>query len=163
MPEGNLQTIMGQEVSEADIGNVIGPVHSQYCYHILKISEIEVEKIEGPFNPELSMESANKIFPEVHNVLFKEFHIGMPVTPYGKKETLASLCKTHKKNSQEVINFLNKEHADKNVAIMTCEELKQKIDSDDKPVLLDIREGWREIFLRLKDHILLTQKTMSMF
>mgnify|MGYP003984704641 FL=1 len=42
MPEGNLQSIMGQEVSESDLGNVIGPVHSQYGYHILKISEIEV-------------------------------------------------------------------------------------------------------------------------
>jgi rhodanese-related sulfurtransferase len=155
MPEGNLQSIMGQEVSEADIGNVIGPVHSQYGYHILKISEIEVEKIEGPFNAELPMESANQIFPEVHTVLFKEFHIGLPVTPYDKKETLASICQTHGKNVQEVVNCLNREHADKNVAIMTCEELKQKIDSDNKPVLLDIREGWERDISKIEgSHII---------
>ena len=77
MPEDNLQSIMGQEVSEADLGKIIGPVHSQYGYHILKISEIEVEKIEGPFNAEISLESANKMFPEVHTLLFKEFHIGL--------------------------------------------------------------------------------------
>ena len=117
MPEGNLQSIMGQEVSESDLGNVIGPVHSQYGYHILKISEIEVEKIEGPFNAEISMESANQVFPEVHNLLFKEFHIGMPVTPYGKQETLASVCKENNKNLQEVINCLNKEFADKNISV----------------------------------------------
>ena len=142
MPEDNLQSIMGQEVSEADLGKIIGPVHSQYGYHILKISEIEVEKIEGPFNAEISLESANKMFPEVHTLLFKEFHIGLPVTPYKKEETIASLCQVQGKNVQEVINHLNREFAEKNIAVMTCEELKQKMDSGNKPVLLDIRESW---------------------
>ena len=142
MPEDNLQSIMGQEVSETDLGKIIGPVHSQYGYHILKISEIELEKIEGPFNAEISLESANKIFPEVHTLLFKEFHIGLPVTPYKKEETIASLCQVQGKNVQEVINHLNREFAEKNIAVMTCEELKQKIDSGNKPVLLDIRESW---------------------
>ena len=114
MPEGNLQTIMGQETSEADLGKIIGPVHSQYGYHILKISEIEVEKVEGPFNPELSLETANQIFPEVHTILFKEFHIGLPITPYKKEETIASLCQVQEKNVQEVINHLNKEFLEKN-------------------------------------------------
>ena len=142
MPEDNLQAIMGQEVSETDLGKIIGPVHSQYGYHILKISEIEVEKIEGPFNAEISLESANKMFPEVHTLLFKEFHIGLPVTPYKKEETIASLCQVQGKNVQEVINHLNREFAEKNIAVMTCEELKQKMDSGNKPVLLDIRESW---------------------
>ena len=142
MPEDNLQSIMGQEVSETDLGKIIGPVHSQYGYHILKISEIEVEKIEGPFNAEISLESANKMFPEVHTLLFKEFHIGLPVTPYKKEETIASLCQVQGKNVQEVINHLNREFAEKNIAVMTCEELKQKMDSGNKPVLLDIRESW---------------------
>jgi rhodanese-related sulfurtransferase len=155
MPEGNLQSIMGQEISGIDIGNVIGPVHSQYGYHILKISEIEVEKIEGPFNPETLMKLSSKIFPDVHTVLFKQFHIGMPVTPYDNNETLASICEAHDKNIQEVINCLNKEYADKNVVIMTCEELKQKIDADNKPVLLDIREGWERDISKIEgSHII---------
>ena len=155
MPEDNLQSIMGQEVSEADLGNVIGPVHSQYGYHILKISEIEVEKIEGPFNPDIPMISANHIFPDIHTVLFKEFHIGLPVTSYSKQETLASICQAQGKNVQEVINCLNKEHAEKNVAIITCEELKQKIDSDNKPVLLDIRESWERDISKIEgSHII---------
>ena len=155
MPEGNLQSIMGQEVSESDIGNVIGPVHSQYGYHILKISEIEVEKIEGPFNAELSMESANQIFPDVHNILFKEFHIGLPMTPYGKNDNLASVCKANGKNLQEVINCLNKVYSEKNISIMTCEELKQKIDCDNKPVLLDIRESWERDISKIEgSHII---------
>ncbi len=155
MPEANLQTIMGQEILEADLGKIIGPVHSQYGYHILKISEIEVEKIEGPFNPELSLESANQIFPEVHTVLFKEFHIGLPVTPYKKEETIASLCQVQNKNVQEVVNCLNKEFSDKNIAIITCEELKQRIDSSDKPVLLDIRESWERDISKIEgSHII---------
>ena len=155
MPEDNLQSIMGQEVSEADLGKIIGPVHSQYGYHILKISEIEVEKIEGPFNAEISLESANKMFPEVHTLLFKEFHIGLPVTPYKKEETIASLCQVQGKNVQEVINHLNREFAEKNIAVMTCEELKQRIDSGNKPVLLDIRESWERDISKIEgSHII---------
>ena len=155
MPEDNLQSIMGQEVSEADLGKIIGPVHSQYGYHILKISEIEVEKVEGPFNAELTMESANQIFPDVHTVLFKEFHIGLPVTPYKKEETISSLCKVHGKNVQEVINHLNRGFAEINIAVMTCEELKQKIDSGNKPVLLDIRESWERDISKIEgSHII---------
>jgi rhodanese-related sulfurtransferase len=155
MPEDNLQSIMGQEVSEADLGKIIGPVHSQYGYHILKISEIEVEKVEGPFNAELTMESANQIFPDVHTVLFKEFHIGLPVSPYKKEETISSLCKVHGKNVQEVINHLNRGFAEINIAVMTCEELKQKIDSGNKPVLLDIRESWERDISKIEgSHII---------
>ena len=66
MPEDNLQSIMGQDISEDKLGEIIGPVHSQYGYHILRISEIEIEKIEGPFTPDLAMEEANRIFPEIH-------------------------------------------------------------------------------------------------
>ncbi len=155
MPEANLQTIMGQEILESDLGKIIGPVHSQYGYHILKISEIAVEKIEGPFNPELSLESANQIFPEIHTALFKEFHIGLPITPYKKEETLASLCQAQSKNSQEVINYLNKVFADKNIEVMTCEELKQRMDSGDKPVLLDVRESWERDISKIEgSHII---------
>jgi peptidyl-prolyl cis-trans isomerase C len=155
MPEGNLQTIMGQETSEADLGKIIGPVHSQYGYHILKISEIEVEKVEGPFNPELSLETANQIFPEVHTILFKEFHIGLPITPYKKEETIASLCQVQEKNVQEVINHLNKEFLEKNIAVITCEELKQRIDSGNKPVLLDVRESWERDISKIEgSHII---------
>ena len=155
MPEGNLQTIMGQETSEADLGKIIVPVHSQYGYHILKISEIEVEKVEGPFNPELSLETANQIFPEVHTILFKEFHIGLPITPYKKEETIASLCQVQEKNVQEVINHLNKEFLEKNIAVITCEELKQRIDSGNKPVLLDVRESWERDISKIEgSHII---------
>ena len=155
MPEGNLQSIMGKTVTEADLGNIIGPVHSQYGYHILKISEIEVEKIEGPFNAEVSMATANQIFPDVHTVLFKEFHIGMPVTPYKTEDTLASVCQDQGKNLQEVINCLNREYSEKNIAIMTCEELKQKIDSGNKPAMLDIRESWERDIAKIEgSHII---------
>jgi peptidyl-prolyl cis-trans isomerase C len=155
MPEANLQTIMGQEIVETDLGKIIGPVHSQYGYHILKISEIEVEKIEGPFQPDLTLEEANQIFPEIHTLLFKEFHIGLPVTPYKSGETIASLCQTQSKNTQEVINLLNKEFTDKNIDVMTCEALKQRIDSDDKPVLLDVRESWERDISKIEgSHII---------
>ena len=155
MPEGSLKSIMGQDVSGLNLGNVIGPVHSQYGYHILKISEVEVEKIEGPFTPDTTMEYANQIFPDIHTVLFKECHIGLPVNPYKKGETLSSLCQSEGKNLQEVINCLNKEYSEKNIAVITCEELKQKIDSDNKPVMLDIRESWERDISKIEgSHII---------
>ncbi len=155
MPEDNLQSIMGQKVSEADLGKIIGPVHSQYGYHLLRISEIEVEKISGPFDAELSLEAANKILPEVHTILFKEFHIGLPVTPYKKEETIGTLCKTHEKNIQDVINLLNKGFAETNIAVMTCNELKARIDSNNKPTLLDVRESWERDISKIEgSHII---------
>ncbi|GIS85144.1 MAG: hypothetical protein CM1200mP16_14440 [Nitrospina sp.] len=155
MPEGNLQSIMGQEISEDKLGQIIGPVHSQYGYHILKISEIEIEKIEGPFTPELAMDEANRIFPDIHSLLFKQFHIGMPVTPYKPEETISSVCKTHNVPVQAALDAINKEFSEKNIAIMTCEQLKAKLDEGNKPVLLDIRESWERDISKLEgSHII---------
>jgi peptidyl-prolyl cis-trans isomerase C len=155
MPEGNLQSIMGQEISKDQLGEIIGPVHSQYGYHILRISEIEVEKIEGPFTPDLAMEEANRIFPDIHSLLFKQFHIGMPVTPYKPEETISSVCKTHNTPVQAALDALNKEFSEKNVSIITCEKLKEKMDSAEKPVLLDIRESWERDISKIEgSHII---------
>ena len=41
MPEDALQSLIGETFSEKDKGKILGPVHSQYGYHILVISEIE--------------------------------------------------------------------------------------------------------------------------
>jgi len=63
MPEGSLQSIMGSTVSENDKGKIIGPVHSQYGYHILVISDIEVEGTEGPFTTATPMIEVSVIIP----------------------------------------------------------------------------------------------------
>ena len=155
MPEGNLQSIMGQDISEDKLGEIIGPVHSQYGYHILRISEIEIEKIEGPFTPDLAMEEANRIFPEIHSLLFKQFHIGMPVTPYKPEETISSVCKNHSVSIQSALDALNKEFSEKNISIISCEELKKQIDAGNKPVLLDIRESWERHISKIEgSHII---------
>ena len=155
MPEGNLQSIMGQEISKDKLGEIIGPVHSQYGYHILRISEIEIEKIEGPFTPDLAMEEANRIFPEIHSLLFKQFHIGMPVTPYKPEETISSVCKNHNVSIQSALDALNKEFSEKNISIISCEELKKQIDAGNKPVLLDIRESWERDISKIEgSHII---------
>ncbi len=92
MPEDNLQSMMGQEISKADLGKIVGPIHSKYGYHILKISEIEVEK---------------------------------------------------------------KELVEKNISVMTCEELQQRIAADNRPVLLDIRENWERDISKIEgSHII---------
>lgn len=142
MPEGNLQSIMGREITEDKPGEIIGPVHSQYGYHILKISEIEVKRIEGPFTPDLPMEEANRIFPDTHTLLFKQFHIGMPVTPYKPEESISDVCKVHNVPAQAALDALNKEFTEKNIPVISCEDLKAQMDAGNKPVLLDIRESW---------------------
>ena len=155
MPEGNLQSIMGQEISEDKLGEVIGPVHSQYGYHILRISEIEVEKIEGPLTADLAMEEANRIFPEIHSLLFKQFHIGMPVSKYKPEETIGSVCKAHNVPIQTALDALNKEFSEKNISIITCEDLKKLIDQGNKPVMLDIRESWESDISKIEgSHII---------
>ena len=46
MPEESALTLMGEKVTESEINKVIGPVHSEYGYHILLITEIK--KINTP-------------------------------------------------------------------------------------------------------------------
>ena len=70
-------------------------------------------------------------------------------------ETIASLCQTHGKNVHEVVSRLNEKLGDANIAVITCEELKQKIDSDNKPVMLDIRESWERDISKIEgSHII---------
>ena len=53
MPEGEALSLMGESVTENDKGKLIGPVHSEYGYHILTITDvenIETEPTQAPAN-----------------------------------------------------------------------------------------------------------------
>ncbi|GJL80097.1 MAG: hypothetical protein NPINA01_30860 [Nitrospinaceae bacterium] len=151
MPEDALQSMMGEGISEADKGKIIGPVHSQYGYHILMVSEIEVEKVEGPFKADTPMKDVNALWPEAHSLLFKQFHIGLPVTGYKPEETIRSVCSDQNKSEAEVLNFLNREFFDKNIAVIPPEELDLKIQNGSTNlVLLDIRESWERDISRIE-------------
>lgn len=159
MPEDALQTLLGKAVSEKDKGKVFGPVHSQYGYHILSISEIEFQKVEGPFNPDTSMKQLNDQWPDAHSLLFKQFHIGLPVNGYGQEETIGSVCKSQNKNELEILNFLNEEYSDKHIAVIKPEELDLKIQSGTTNlVLLDIRESWERDISKVEGSIFITQE-----
>ena len=101
------------------------------------------------------MEEANRIFPEIHSLLFKQFHIGMPVTPYKPEETISSVCKNHNVSIQSALDFLNKEFSEKNISIISCEELKKQMDAGNKPILLDIRVCWDRVISKIEgSHII---------
>ena len=40
MPEGAALSLMGEKVTENDANKIIGPVHTEYGYHILKITDV---------------------------------------------------------------------------------------------------------------------------
>ena len=118
MPEDALQALMGETIAEIEKGKIIGPVHSQYGYHILVISEIENQTVEGPFNANTPMRDLNSLWPEAHTLLFKQFHIGLPANGHGPEETIGSVSKNHSKNEMEILNFLNSEYLDKHIAVI---------------------------------------------
>ena len=142
MPDGSVQSLLGQSIGETDKGKIIGPVHSQYGYHILMISDIEVQRIPGPFATDTPMKELNRMFPEAHSLLFQKFHIGLPVTGYAPEETVGSVCKAQNKPEAEVLNYLNGEYGDRNVAVIAPEALKAKLKAGEDVTLLDIRESW---------------------
>jgi rhodanese-related sulfurtransferase len=159
MPEDALQSLMGEEVSEKDKGKIIGPVHSQYGYHILMVSEIEVEKVEGPFKADTPMKEMNQLWPEAHTHLFKQFHIGLPVTGYKGEETIASTCSDQNKSVTEVLNFLNREYFEKSIAVISPEELDMKIQNGSTQlVLLDIRESWERDISKIEGSHFITSE-----
>ena len=159
MPEDALQSLMGQGISEEDKGKVIGPVHSQYGYHILIVSEIEVEKVEGPFKADTPMKDMNLLWPEAHSLLFKQFHIGLPVSGYKGEETIASTCSDQNKSVAEILKFLNTEYSDKHIAVIKPEELDLKIQSGTtKLSLLDIRESWERDISKIEGSTFITRE-----
>ncbi len=159
MPEDALQSLMGKSISEKDKGNIFGPVHSQYGYHILSISEIEFQKVEGPFNADTSMKELNIKWPEAHSLLFKQFHMGLPVNGHDPGETIGSVCTSQGKNELEILNFLNEEYSDKHIAVITPEELDLRIQSGTTDlVLLDIRESWERDISKIDGSIFITQE-----
>ncbi len=159
MPDDSLQSLLGSEVKEDDLGKIIGPIHSQYGYHILSISDIEVEKVEGNITGNSKMNELNAQFPEVHSLLFSKFHIGLPVDGYSPEETVASVCKAHSKSEAEILNFLNGEFADKQAPVISPFELQDKIKlGSANLVLLDIREKWERDIAGIEDAILITSE-----
>jgi len=142
MPEENAISLMG-EVSEKDKGKTLGPIHSEYGYHILMITDIEVEEEPVSFNPDTPMAEVNRVLPEAHTLLFKKLHIGMPVSGYKPEETIFTVSEQHGKQVGEVLSLLNKELSDNLSPMISPEDLKTRIESGDTQlVLLDIREQW---------------------
>ncbi len=159
MPEDALQALMGETISQIETGKIIGPVHSQYGYHILVISEIENQQPEGPFSANTLMKELNRQWPEAHTLLFKQFHIGLPTNGHGPEETIGSVCKSHSKNELEILNFLNTEYFDKHIAVIKPEELDLKIQSGTTQLtLLDIRESWERDIAKIEGSLFITQE-----
>jgi len=46
MPEEAALSLMGQKITMDETDKIIGPVHSEYGYHILKITEVKAEALE---------------------------------------------------------------------------------------------------------------------
>jgi len=159
MPEDSAGALMG-DLSEISQGALLGPLHTPYGYHIIKITEVKVEESDEPivFNPDTSMIEVNKVLPEVHTLLFKAFHIGMPVSGYKPDETIFTVCEKHDKKIGEVLSLLNREAGGKLLPVITPEELKLQIESGRTDlVLLDIREKWEHDIAKIEGATLITR------
>jgi rhodanese-related sulfurtransferase len=159
MPEDSAGALMG-DLSEISQGALLGPLHTPYGYHIIKITEVKVEESDEPvvFNPDTSMVEVNKVLPEVHTLLFKTFHIGMPVSGYKPDETIFTVCEKHDKKIGEVLSLLNREAGGKLLPVITPEELKLQIESGRTDlVLLDIREKWEHDIAKIEGATLITR------
>ncbi|MFQ5671735.1 MAG: peptidylprolyl isomerase [Nitrospinales bacterium] len=143
----NLKSLLGEGLMPDHKGEVIGPIHSQYGYHILMITDIQMEKpsgTEGPFTLDTPMVRLRETFPEADSPLFANFRIGLPVAGYEPEATIESVCREHGKSGDqavEVLNFLNSEYQ-KKTSFISPEDLQRKIQSGEAPVILDIREQW---------------------
>ena len=148
------------DLSEISQGALLGPLHTPYGYHIIKITEIRVEESAEPivFNPDTAMTEVNKVLPEVHTLLFKKFRIGMPVAGYKPDETIFTVCEKHDKKIGEVLSLLNQEAGGKLLPLITPEELKSQIESGRTDlVLLDIREKWEHDIAKIEGATLITR------
>lgn len=157
MNEENAQSLLGgQSLSK---GQVLGPVHSPYGYHIIMITDLVVDNSEKVFSENTSMSELNNLFPEVHSLLFKTFRIGLPVVGYKPGETIASVCNAQRKPVNEILAFVNAEFSKKSVGTISPPDLKARIESGDKNlVLLDIRERWEHDIANIEGAQLITRE-----
>ncbi|MBI4390097.1 MAG: peptidylprolyl isomerase [Nitrospinae bacterium] len=151
MNEDSALSLLGDTVSLKDKGKVIGPIHSQYGYHILLIADVQLEEAEAVFSSGTSMQDLNARFPDAHSLLFKTFHIGLPVAGYPPGETVGSVCSAHGKPVETVLAALNSEFANRNVSTISPQDLQARIESGDKNlIVLDIREQWERDIARME-------------
>ncbi|MCP5105290.1 MAG: hypothetical protein GY950_18020, partial [bacterium] len=132
MDEEAAGAFMGQNFQDKNVGAVIGPIHSQYGYHLLMVTDIVDESAalkKCPFQIGTSMTEVQAMYPDTGKTLFERFQIGLPLDGYKPEETIQSLSETHGKSPQEVAEFLNLEYNTKYVATISPEELHEKLNS----------------------------------
>jgi rhodanese-related sulfurtransferase len=160
MNEDGVLSLLGDALSENDKGKIFGPIHSPYGYHILMITAVERETVAEVFQANTPMEELNRRCPPAHSLLFKQFHIGLPIAGYRPEETIASVCQAHGKPITDVLYALNTEYAKTQTPVITAEELKAKIDSAPGAglALLDIREQWERDIAAIAGSVLITRE-----
>ena len=78
MDEEAAGAFMGQNFQDKNVGAVIGPIHSQYGYHLLMVTDIVDESAalkKGPFQTTTPMTEAQSIYPDTGKALFETFQI----------------------------------------------------------------------------------------
>lgn len=163
MDEQAAGAFMGPQFQDKKVGAVIGPIHSQYGYHLLMVTDIKDESAalkKGPFQTGTAMTEVQETYPDSGRALFEKFQIGLPLNGYKPEETLQSISETHGKSPQEVTEFLNLEYNTKFVATITPEELHEKLKSSDANglSLLDIREKWEHDIVFIREAQLITKQ-----
>ncbi|MBI5428307.1 MAG: peptidylprolyl isomerase [Nitrospinae bacterium] len=159
MNEDSALSLLGETVSPRDKGKVIGPIHSQYGYHILLVTDVQLEAAEAVFSSGTTMQDLNARFPEAHSLLFKTFRIGLPVAGHQPGETVGSVCSAHGKPVETVLAALNSEFAKRNVSTLSPRDLKARIESGDKNlIVLDIRERWEHDIACIEGATLITRE-----
>lgn len=162
MNEESAHSLMGEVISEKDKGKILGPIHSPYGYHILAITDVKSDEWEKTFAENTPMIELNRKFPEANALLFKNFHIGLPVAGYGPDETVGSVCRDSGKPAEAVVQALNSEYSKKSAAAISPAELKAKIDSGDKNlVILDIREQWERDVASIEGSQIVTRENFE--
>lgn len=158
MPQDNMTGLFGAQLNAEDKGKIFGPIHSQYGYHILVLTDIQEESEggENPFAPETSMKQVQQMLPDVHGLLFRQFKIGMPVFGYKEGETLGSVCNGQNKPVEEVAAFLNREYGKNSFPAISGEDLRDKLKKGEGVVILDIREQWEYDIAHIEPSVLIT-------
>ncbi len=159
MNEDQALSFMGEKLTGNDKGKILGPIHSQYGYHILSITDVTEEKAPEVFSADTSMIELGEKIPGVNDLLFQKFQVGLPVMGYQSEDTIGSICNKQGKQLNDVLDFLNLEFSKSNVPTISPKDLKSKIDSaPDSLAILDIREDWERDIAKISAALLITRE-----
>jgi len=113
-------------------------------------------------HPDLPMAVLLENYPGARRALFASFHIGgCQSCAYKDDETLAQVCQRNEISLEEALTCLKESHQHDQTMLISPSQLKEMMESDTPPLLLDIRTREEHEAIQIPGSEFMTQERQT--